>query len=56
MASFNFGVVEIDGQQVVMSGLDAMYVRAQQAGDEKLMKILEHRSEAHNGGPCYCKD
>ena len=43
--SFRFGVVEIDGQRVVMDSVDAMYVRAQQRGDTELMKILEERAE-----------
>jgi hypothetical protein len=50
-----FGVVEIGGHSVALDGLDAMYVRAQQAGDQRLMKILEHRSKDHNGGPCTCE-
>ena len=51
-----FGLVEIDGQLIVMDGMDAMYVEAQQRGDTELMKILEHRAEVHNGGPCECKE
>jgi hypothetical protein len=31
-------------------------VRAQQQGDMKLVQLLEHRAEAHNGGPCHCKE
>jgi hypothetical protein len=56
MASWSFGVVEIDGHPVVMDGMDAMYVRAQQRGDTKLMRMLEHRAEKHNGGPCFCDE
>ncbi len=50
----NFGVVEIDGHQVIMDPLSAMYVRAQQLGDTRLMAILEHRSDVHDGGVCSC--
>ena len=51
----SFGVVEVGGQRLILSGMDAMYVRAQQAGDERLIKILEHRAEVHDGGPCHCE-
>ena len=56
MSGFRFGVVEIGGCPVVLDSLEAMYVRAQQDGDEALMKILEHRAEVHQGGPCRCDD
>jgi hypothetical protein len=54
MASFSLGLVEIDGQLIVVDGMDAMYIRAQQAGDTKLMRLLEHRAEVHNGDRCNC--
>jgi hypothetical protein len=44
-----FGVVYIDGMPVVMNSVDAMYVRAQQAGDTKLMEILEERAKREHG-------
>jgi len=51
----SFGVVKIDGESVVLSSFDAMYVRAQQNGDKKLMQILEHRDKEHSQGPCHCE-
>jgi hypothetical protein len=53
----SFGVVYFDDVPlVILDSLDAMYVNAQQCGNTELMKILEHRAEAHDGGPCHCKD
>jgi hypothetical protein len=51
-----FGIVRLDdGYQVVLSAFDAMYVRAKQNNDERLIMILEHRSKDHAGGPCTCE-
>jgi hypothetical protein len=56
MTGWSLGVVDgPHGQRMVMNGMDAMYARAQLRGDTELMKILEHRSEKHDGGPCYCE-
>ena len=55
MASFSFGVIKVNDQQVVVDSFAAMYHRAEKAGDERLMRILRHRADAHDGGPCHCK-
>ena len=51
MAGFGLSVVDINGCAVVMNSEDAMYVRAQQAGDTELMRILEERAERKYGKP-----
>lgn len=52
--SFSIGRTEINGEVVYMNGFDAMYANAVACGNTAVMDILEHRSEAHDGGPCDC--
>jgi hypothetical protein len=52
--SFSFGVAEVNGRPVVVDAFSAMWIRAQQDGDEELIRVLQHRSDEHGGGPCYC--
>lgn len=55
MASFSIGAIESPyGTLVYVDGISAMYYNAQKRGDTKLMAILEHRAEVHDGGPCFC--
>lgn len=55
MTSFSIGRVEKpDGTPAYINGFDAMYVNAQKSGNVRLVKILEHRYEAHGGEPCQC--
>lgn len=57
MASFSFGRIEVPGMEapVYVDAFSAMYENAKRSGNAKLVEILEHRSEVHDGGPCRCK-